>query len=63
MSEDTSIHCNICCAHLESERERSILICLECRRYGLLNGCWPLAHEIPKSLNNDAVTHVTVRAI
>jgi len=38
---EASIRCRICDGMLESTKELSFHICLECRRYGLLNGHWP----------------------
>ena len=55
MSVETSpCHCLICDATLESERELEMNICYACRRYGLLNGHWPDANEITRSLPDAA---------
>jgi hypothetical protein len=41
MEEKHSGRCHNCGAQLKSEKEMEMEICLECRRYGLLYGCWP----------------------
>jgi hypothetical protein len=41
MTQETTIRCQNCDSELESDREKAMLICFECRKYGLLNGCWP----------------------
>ena len=61
MSEDNGICCNVCGAVLRSEREQHIHICIECRRYGLLNGCWPV-QESSKPADAAAVDSVAVDA-
>ena len=43
MTETISLRCRVCGTPLENEREILIHICFECRRYGLLNGCWCIA--------------------
>jgi len=60
MTEKISIHCHVCDAPLESEREIEIQICFECRRYGLLNGCWPDANEIPRSPKSAAIAQEAI---
>jgi hypothetical protein len=42
MTEQISTRCIVCGVQLESEKERNMHICFECRTYGLLNGCWPV---------------------
>jgi hypothetical protein len=47
MSEEASDRrCLVCDEKLQSEREKSIHVCYECRRYGLLNGSWPKRNKI-----------------
>ncbi len=60
MSEKISIRCLVCETPLKNEREMHIHICFECRRYGLLNGCWPDANEIPKSSESVTTTHEAI---
>ena len=60
MTEKISIRCRICDSPLGSERELDTLICYECRRYGLLHGCWPDASQIPKPLESVTITHETI---
>jgi hypothetical protein len=53
MSEWLSMCCNVCGALLKSGREQNMLICFECRGYGLLYGCWP----VPAKISNCSETH------
>jgi hypothetical protein len=41
MTGQISTRCFVCDAKLESEKEENMHICLKCRAYGLLEGCWP----------------------
>jgi hypothetical protein len=41
MGEKISTRCSHCDSALRTEKEKSMGICLECRSYGLLHGCWP----------------------
>ena len=44
MDETHSGRCQNCGIELKSDKEKDMEICLECRRYGLLYGCWPKHH-------------------
>lgn len=59
MNGDNGNDCKVCGAALVSEREQHMLVCFECRRYGLLNGSWP-AHELPKPADAVAVRSVEI---
>jgi hypothetical protein len=41
MSDDKRNRCGVCDSALQTEKEKSLGICFECRRYGLLHGSWP----------------------
>jgi hypothetical protein len=41
MSENIPMPCPICDSALQTEKEKSMGVCFECRRYGLIYGCWP----------------------
>jgi hypothetical protein len=44
MDEKDSDRCHNCGVELQGDKEKEMEICLECRRYGLLYGCWPKHH-------------------
>ena len=48
MSGENGNSCKVCGNVMLTEREQNMLVCFECRRYGLLNGCWP-AHDLSKT--------------
>jgi len=41
MDTQHSDRCHNCGGELQRDKEKEMEICLECRRYGLLDGCWP----------------------
>jgi Zn finger protein HypA/HybF involved in hydrogenase expression len=41
MAEKISSRCSHCDSALQTEKEKLIGICQQCRSYGLVHGCWP----------------------
>lgn len=55
MAESKLIQCRHCGATLLSAREEEMLVCLQCRRYGLIHGRWPKAKEMSAPLPSVSV--------
>jgi DNA-directed RNA polymerase subunit RPC12/RpoP len=50
MNENISSRCRNCGAALQSEKEKEINVCFDCRRFGLIYGRWPEASVRSASL-------------